>query len=162
MARQESDREDLLREAVGLVRRVELRIGGEVETVTAGFRRNGALSVYFGADPVWQFNTAGEVRRGYVAGKLLKADGGRLVEMIRERTDDVTQLVSRELSEDESQTVLSAAAQRIDHLRAALGEGRYDIVGQVPEGGNIVGELYATLKTLPKALVVAASPRVGD
>lgn len=162
MARQESDREDLLREAVGLVRRVELRVDGEPEPVTAGYRRNGALSLYFGADPVWQFNTAGELRRGYVAGKLLKADGGRLIEMTRERTADATQLVSRGLTESESQTVLSTAAQRIASLRDALAERRYDNVGQVPEGGDVVGELLTTLKTFPQALVVAASPRVGD
>lgn len=162
MARQESDREDMLREAVGLVRRVEFRVAGESEPVTAGFRRNGALSLYFGADPVWQFNTAGELRRGYVAGKLLKADGGGLVEMTRERMADVTQLLSRELAEEETRAVLSAAAQCIDPLREALAAGRYEIVGQVPAGEDIVGELLAALQMLPAMPVVAASPRVGD
>jgi hypothetical protein len=162
MAREESDREDLLREAVGLVRRVELRIAGEPEPVTAGYRRNGALSLYFGADPVWQFNTAGELRRGYTAGKLLKAEAGRLVVITRERTADVTQLLSRELTEEEARAVLLAVAQRIDHLRSALEVGRYDIVGQVPAGLDIVRELLSTIQMLPATPMIAASPRVGD
>src|SRR5204863_2544475 len=78
MAREESSREDLLREATALVERIELIPNGSTSDgrIVAGFRRNGALSVFFGEDPVYQFNAAGELRRAYTDGKLLKADRG--------------------------------------------------------------------------------------
>ncbi|MBA4016712.1 MAG: hypothetical protein C0483_05945 [Pirellula sp.] len=161
MAREESDREDLLREAVALVERVELRVAGETETVTAGYRRNGALSLFFGPDPVWQFNAAGELRRGYLAGKLLKAEGRRLVEMTRERTVESTQLVSRPLAAEVQQAVLQEASRRIGELHAALDAGQYDVVGQVPAEEDVTARVLASLATLSAGLAVAASPRVG-
>src|SRR5262245_38318908 len=72
MARQESDREDLLREATALVERAELKVAGEPEPVTVGFRRDGSLSVFFGSVAVYQFNTAGELRRAFADGLLYK------------------------------------------------------------------------------------------
>ena len=47
MARQEQEREDLLREAVALVERIEVQTAREQGTVVIGFRRDGAASVYF-------------------------------------------------------------------------------------------------------------------
>src|SRR5262245_12366974 len=102
MARQESDREDLLREATALVERAELKVAGESEPMTVGFRRDGSLSVFFGGDAVYQFNTAGELRRAFAGGLLYKAERGRLVELRRERSADEVALVRRELPDEES------------------------------------------------------------
>ena len=74
MARRESDREDLLREATALVERAELTIEGFDEPIVVGFRRDGSASFFFGADPVYQFNTAFELRRAFVVGLLYKAE----------------------------------------------------------------------------------------
>jgi hypothetical protein len=48
MARQESAREDLMREAVALVRRIELHVNGEPAPVVIGCRRDGAVSILRG------------------------------------------------------------------------------------------------------------------
>ncbi|MGC3969373.1 MAG: hypothetical protein QM775_19040 [Pirellulales bacterium] len=163
MAREEADREDLLREAVALVRRIELRVAiGSSATVTVGYRRNGAISLFFDADPVWQFNAAGELRRGYVAGKLLKADRGQLVEMTRVRTAAETQLLARDLTADESETVLTSAGEQLSQLLATLQTGRFEIVGQVPPEADVVAEVIATLEQLPQPPRIAQSPRAGD
>ena len=162
MAREESDREDLLREAVALVERVELRVAGEPETVTAGYRKNGALSLFFGPDPVWQFNAEGELRRGYLAGKLLKAQGRGLVEMTRERTAESTQLLSRPLTADEQQAIIKEASRRIAELHAALADGEFEVVGQVPAEGDVTARVTQSLSTLRTGFAVAASPRVGS
>lgn len=162
MAREESDREDLLREAVALVERVELRVADGPENVTAGYRDNGSLSLFFGPDPVWQFNAAGELRRGYLAGKLLKADGGRLVEMTRERTAESTRLLSRPLTTDEQNAVLRDALRRIGELHAALVAGTWELVGQVPKERDVAARLLRSLATLQSGFAVAASPRVGS
>src|SRR5262245_2457169 len=108
MARQESEREDLLREATALVERIELAprsaAGSATAHVIAGFRRDGGLSIFFGDDPVYQFNAAGELRRAYCEGKLVKAVGGRLANLSRLRTVGEVQLVRHDLSDAEELT----------------------------------------------------------
>ena len=74
MSRLERDREDLLREATALVERAEIRLGDFDEAVIVGFRSGGAASFYFGADPVFQFNADNQLRRGFVGGRLVKAN----------------------------------------------------------------------------------------
>src|SRR5687767_7509073 len=98
MAREETDREDILREATALVERVELLVPGCAESVVMGFRRNGSASFFFGADPVYQFNTSGELRRAFVTGQLIKADRGTLAAFDRHRTETEVQFVRRDLN----------------------------------------------------------------
>src|SRR2546421_10418921 len=102
MVRRESDREDLLREATALVERAEIRTPGEHEPIVVGFRRDGSASFFFGAHPVYQFNSAGEFRRGYIGGLLYKAERGRLIALRRERSDAEVALVRTELNDDEA------------------------------------------------------------
>src|SRR5215212_742956 len=117
MARDESSREDLLREATALVERIELRPRATDfstaasklidQPIVAGFRRDGALSIFFGEDRVYQFNPAGELRRAYCNGKLLKATRGRLASLDRARTQHEVQLARHELSAIEEAEFLS-------------------------------------------------------
>src|SRR5262245_41173967 len=102
MARDESEREDLLAEATALVERVEIvprrtlarEYGAVLETgsIVAGFRANGAMSLFLGEDPVYQFNAAGQLRRAFVNGRLYKAVGGRLVQLERIRQPQLVEL----------------------------------------------------------------------
>jgi len=85
MAQSEHDREDILREATALVERVELRLPDQPEAVVAGFRRDGSASFFFGVEPVLQFNTLKEFRRGYEGGQLLKAVHGQIVSLRKMR-----------------------------------------------------------------------------
>jgi len=161
MARQESDREDLLREATALVERIELEVAGFEHPVVVGFRRSGCGSIYFGADPVVQFTTTGELRRGYRAGRLLKADQGRLVELQRERTAEATNLVRRDFTLGEEQAIVAELTDWIQRLRLALQAGNYRIVGQVPEEGNVLERVIRWLADLPEPLQVATSAGAG-
>jgi hypothetical protein len=162
MAREESDREDLLREATALVERAELRTRDEPEPVTAGFRRDGSLSLFFGADPVFQFNSAGELRRAFRAGKLLKAERGKLVELERVRTAEETQLWRSELDDARVAVLLAEMRDRIARLSASLAQGAYEVVGQVPAESDVVGRLRdAVLKHATRDARIALTPRVG-
>lgn len=131
MARHEADREDLLREATALVDRVELRTNDEPEPVVVGFRRSGCGSVYFGAEPVYQFNSSGELRRAYLGGQLLKAETGRLVGLTRCRTANQVQLLRRAWDAESTTAFLLDARRRLERLRQALAEGRFTLIGQV-------------------------------
>ncbi|WP_254509086.1 hypothetical protein [Anatilimnocola floriformis] len=158
MARQESDREDLLREATALVQRAEFQLPDEPEPVVAGFRRDGSFSLFFGGERVVQLNSAGQLRRGYFDGKLLKADRGRLVWMTRERTADAVVLHSRELQPNEVEQTLTLATELIERLSSALQQGAFTLVGQIPEGGNIGQQILVWRSTLPLPLQIAAAP----
>jgi len=165
MARQEQDKEDLLREATALIERVELTTtthGGAKQTVVVGFRRDGSPSYFFGADPVYQFNARRELRRGFHSGKLLKAEQGRLVELTRKRTDTKTILERRELAEPETAAILDDARLRLSALVTHWLRGGYTVVGQVPAEGDVMQRVVEeTEALLVEELKIAAKPNAG-
>ncbi|QDU25472.1 hypothetical protein ETAA8_05400 [Anatilimnocola aggregata] len=158
MARNESDREDLLREATALVERAEYLLPGEEEPVVAGFRRDGSFSLFFGGERVVQFNSAGQLRRGYFHGRLLKADQGKLVWMTRERTADAVILLSQPVVSAEAGDLLRQATELVERLSSHLQQGRFTLVGQVPAEGKIVERIIAWSANMPRPLQVAAAP----
>src|SRR4051794_11750471 len=138
MARNEADREDLLREATALVERIELTIAGFNEPIVCGFRRDGSASFYFGADPVYQFNAAGQLRRAFLAGRLLKAERGRLIALRRERSQQEIALVRDELAAEAQAALLADLGRRLERLEQTLQAGDYSVHGEVPPGGKII------------------------
>jgi len=149
MAREESSREDLLREATALVERIELIPKGSTSDghIVAGFRRNGALSVFFGEDPVYQFNAAGELRRAYTDGKLLKADRGCLAALQRVRTQNQVQLVRHELNEAEIVQFKTRMANHLQAFAELINTNAFEVADQVPPDADVLGHLmrwYAT------------------
>lgn len=172
MAEQEQDREDLLREATALVERIELRgrlrdseragaIRSDAEPLVIGFRRDGAISFFFGADPVLQFNAQGELRRAYHNGRLLKAERGHLVELKRERRPEAVLLVRREMTPEETRAYLDGMLRRLHGLRQQLQNQAYTISGQVPEDRDLLGRIQRWLAELPDSIVIARRPHAG-
>jgi hypothetical protein len=165
MARDESNREDLLREATALVERIELvlrKSDHSIESndligqhIVAGFRRDGALSVFFGEDPVYQFNAAGELRRAYCGGNLLKATRGRLASLERVRTQNEIQLVSHELSREEEATFMSKMHDRLCHFSELIDLNLLEVVGRVPPDADVLGRLKKCLATNEKRQIAA-------
>lgn len=141
MAREESDREDLLREATALVERVELIPRQKPTHIVAGFRTDGALSLFFGGDPVYQFNATGDLRRAYRGGLLLKAVQGRLVSLRRERKQNEVQLLTTELSDSDRAEFLEQLSTHLLELKDCLESGDFDVVGQVPADADVIGRL---------------------
>lgn len=161
MARQESDREDLLREATALVERAELAVAGEPEPVIVGFRRDGSPSIFIGGERVYQFNTSGELRRAFADGLLYKAERGRLISLRRERSEHEVALVRRDLTDHETVAFLTAALQRLAGLSEALQAHSFRLIGQVPADGDVPARVCEWLAVLPAELTVARSPRVA-
>ena len=160
MTRLEHDREDLMREATALVRRVEVRLPGDSQTCVVGFRRGGEASVFVGSDPVFQFNTAGELRRGFWNGRLVKAERGRLVQLERRRTEAEVQLVRHELTETQMLDFVQLATETLNLLRRALQTGELVVVKQVPADVNVLFDLATWLDSLPQPLAIASAPNV--
>ena len=161
MSRHEHEREDLLREAVALVERAELRISGWPERVVVGFRRNGAASIYFGGETAYHFNTHGELRRAYDDGLLFKAQDGRLVSLRRQRLREEVQLLRHELTDDEASCFLRSLTMRLGKLSDALRRGGFEVVGQLPADGDVLARMLRWIDsaTLPPPL--ARTPNAG-
>lgn len=160
MPRAEHDREDLLREATALVERAELHVAGCDAPVVVGFRRDGSFSVFFGGDPVYQFNSAGQLRRAYIDGQLYKAEQGRLVELRRERTPTQTMLIPRQLEADEESAVLAVAGRQLARLGSDLEEKQFTIAGQTPPDADLVGRICHWLAANSTNKPIAARPHI--
>lgn len=161
MAREEQDREDLLSEATALVERVELRVASLSTPVVVGFRREGAASFYFDADPAYHFNSAGQLRRVFASGLLYKAERGRLVSLDRRRTAGEVQLVRHELTAEETSRFLASLAANLLALSEALAQCRFERLRQQPEQADVVGRVRAWLVEHGERIEIADSPRVA-
>ena len=161
MARQEQEREDLLREATGLVRRAELCCGRFAEPVVVGFRRDGSGSIFLGADPVYQFNAGGQLRRAYKDGLLIKAERGKLASLDRQRRQRQVQLLRRDLDESATAALLAEISATLAALHRDLCEDSFTVSGQVPDDGNLVAEIIAWLESLPVTIEIAQRPNVA-
>lgn len=161
MAREELEREDLLREATGLVDRMEVTVPWLDEPLVWGFRRNGAPSFFLGQNEVYQFTSDGEFRRGYLAGRLLKAEEGRMVFLHRERTDENTFLVRTEMDDAEHAAILQQMAEQLSRIQTSLERTDFQEVGRVQsQSEDVVSDVVAWLHKLPQPIRVARTPRV--
>lgn len=158
MAREEHDREDLLREATALVERAELQIPAFTEPVVIGFRRDGCGSIYLGADPAWHFNTQNELRRAYVDGRLLKAERGRLASLERRRAEGKVQLLRHDLNEEETSAALARLHDAVTQLSRSFDSGTFQVIGQASENVEIVARIRNWLTSLPSPAQIAQSP----
>ncbi len=161
MARDEQDREDLMAEATALVERASVRLADRQEPIVVGFRRDGSASFFFSAEPVYQFNSAGKLRRAYADGLLYKAERGRLVALHRERTDRQVGLVRHELNAAETEHFLAGMNRQLNALSEALSEGHFELIGQVPSTVDVLGRIRRWLESFSNGTEVADSPRVG-
>ncbi len=161
MARITQDREDLLRDAKALVPRIMMKIVWEGITVEvfAGFRAGGALSLYFGAEPVVHFNNLGQLRRAYVDGQILKADTGKLFAWTPQRLTTATVMLRRELVDSEVQVFAELLSLKLEKLKSAINQGTLEIVGQFPADGDALQRLQQWLEQAPP-FSIAASARV--
>src|SRR5437660_6544175 len=152
MSRRESDREDLLREATALVARAELNVAGFEQPIVVGFRRDGSASFYFGAERVYQFNTARELRRAYIGGLLYKAERGRLISLTRERSEAAVVLHRVELTDEETIALLDVLRKRLVTLHDAFEAGQLEVTGQVPANADVASRISDWLAAIPEAI----------
>jgi len=160
MAINSNDREDLLREATALVRRIELAVPSISDHVVIGFRSNGSCSIFFGFDPVYQFNSSCELRRAYVDGCLIKADRQKLASLTRKREEGKVILQRHDLNDDETRELLETAAEFNQRLRTNLHQKEFRFCGQFPKYADVLGEVSRWLDEISTPIRIAGSPHV--
>ena len=154
MARQETQREDLIRDAIALVDRIEF-VSDSQPSIVVGFRRDGSVSFYFGEEPVYQFNTARELRRAHLDG-ILKAEGGSLVRLHRRRGDREVQLVRETLDVAVQQEFVNSARTRLVALSNQIENGQLRAGRQVSaDNRDVLARVRDWLARLPTDLTVA-------
>ena len=115
-------------------------------------------SMFFGTDPAYHFNTRNEVRRAYVSGLLYKAEQHKLFALRRERTAGEVQLVRHECTAQETVAVLTDLEFRLEELGCLLAAKAFELIGQVPENGDVASRGTQWLQSLQRPLTIAASP----
>ncbi len=148
----------MLREATALVQRAEIALDPHRPTIFIGFRRNGCGSIFLEPERVYHFNSRNQFRRGYVCGRLLKAERGRLAAMVRQRTESEVQLLRKDLTERETAEFLRDVIADIEQIAHRLAHGNFRIVGQVPDDGSVLPRITAWLDDLQAGTTIAASP----
>lgn len=148
MARNEADREDLMREAVALKRRVKLRLLGESEPIVVGIRENGLWSVYFGSDPVFHFDAEDRLRRAFVGGCLFRSHGTGLSRLTRHRSDRETNLLRYDLSPQELAEFWSTAAPHLRGLAEAINNGTAKVQERIPGDWAFAGDILEVLRLI--------------
>jgi hypothetical protein len=150
-----------MREAVALVRRVALDVPDEKDSVICGFRSGGALSVYFGSAPVYQFDTDARLRRAFVDGLLFRTHGTTLAQLKRQRREGASELLRRDLSADELDEFLKMMRFRLQRLLSAIKSNAAAVIQQVPDDQPIVPELIDALARIANKDEPLAPPIKG-
>ena len=153
MSRQESDREDLILEAVAMPDRGEFRIPGLDELVTVGFRSTAAMSIFIGQDPVYQFDPDGRLRRAFVEGFLYRSQHTTLARLQRVRTETNIQLQRSELRHDELSHFRTLLHQRLSCISGSIRDQTIQVMRTVPADVDLRPRIAATI-----ANVLAADP----
>ena len=113
--------------------------------IVVGFRANGGLSIFFGEDPAYHFNAAGELRRAYVDSLLYKAINGELVSLSRIRNAEQVELRSHKLSAPEQAAFIQHISKRLSDLAADIAANSIVTREQVPPDVDVLDRLRTWL-----------------
>jgi hypothetical protein len=143
----ENGNEDLMKEAVSLIKRIEFRSPKQQDLVVLGFNNIGWLFVYRGSDPMYRFDEQGRLRRAFVNGLLYRTEGQTLAMMERRSSrtssgydpQSESILLRRDLQTDELDRFRTRMRSELEEVIIGLCEGEItrqhpvDAVGLVPQ-----------------------------
>ena len=152
MAQNESDREDLMREAVSLIKRIECRQDSRPDPVVLGLNALGWLFVYPAGELMYRFDEQGRLRRAFVEGILYRSAGTALSMLQRQRTYEQTGvnnvmktvLLRRDLTPAELSLFRLRMSYELAVVRAAVEPDR--VLRQHPaDGVSVLAEIQLRL-----------------
>jgi hypothetical protein len=152
MARQESPREDLIAEATALIDRIEFT-QQDGDLIFAGFKRSGGLSIYFGEDPVYQFDDQGRLRRAFKSDLMYRSQSTTLTLLQRVRTEQETVLQSRDLSNEHCNAFLAEMATTLTSFLSMLQEDKLIVGRHVSQSGEAAQALIERVTTAIEAAI---------
>ncbi len=159
MALNEQEREDLLRDGRAMPIRGEILVDSVDWLV--GFRPQGQVSLYAGADLVFQFNGASQLRRVFVAGERFAAENGRLQRLQTLDRGQRLHLTREPLTDQEQQAIQSRLSCCLDQLEAL---SRQDVMRWSIEGvseAEFRVKVLSWLDDMDAVMRIAKSPNAG-
>jgi hypothetical protein len=148
VARREADREDIMREALALRRRIALAAPNAADPIVCGVRANGYWSFYLHPDRVYQVDDELRLRRAFVAGCLYRTQGSTLARMQRERSETQTALLRTDLTPPELASFLESMRGGLADLLGLLQSADIRVLETIPPEADMRNELEATLTKL--------------
>src|SRR5580700_4404003 len=130
--------EDLMRELVALIERVDLRGPAITDRIIAGFHRDDRLSLYFAEGPYYQFDPEGRLRRALIDGRLFRTQGNGLAALTRVRNADETVLIRQDLDSAELEQFVGQMVERLRALHDAVSSRSVQVTRQVPTDASVV------------------------
>ena len=158
--REQQPPEELLREATALVERVSFHARHWQGPVVIGFRSNGAASIYFGEDPVYQFNRDDELRRSHWRGQRIKAQQRQLKLVQRDSGSSRMHLLTTDLDAPQTKQFVDELANHLEQLRGVVHHRNLRVIGQIPEHPDLLPRLHRWLESLGSHPTIAMSPGV--
>lgn len=155
MKHDESGNEDLMREAVSLIERIEFRSPSLSGPITLGLNKQAWLFVYLGDDPMYRFDQQGRLRRAFVDGFLFRSAGQTLVRLERtgvtdEKATTESVLLRRTLTPTEFEEFRDRTRSKLAALSQHLSER--SISRQYPESAtNLAARFQSALQTVLEA-----------
>ncbi|WP_459555365.1 hypothetical protein [Lacunimicrobium album] len=161
MARQESPREDLIAEATALIDRIEFT-QQDGDLIFVGFKRSGGLSIYFGEDPVYQFDDQSRLRRAFKSDLMYRSQGTTLTQLQRLRTEQETILQSRDLSIEHCKAFLSEMTTTLTTFLSMLQADKLIVGRHISQSGESAQALIKRVVTSIETAITtqALSPAV--
>ena len=133
--------EDLLADATALVHRAKIELPTGNDPVVFGFRKNGALSLFFDSEIAYHFNRQHQIRRVFLHDERYKAEQGQLVCVRRIPDLRNVRLHSTPVDPSQLEHILSVLDDRLRCWPELLNARNYRIIGQISSRGDIVQRL---------------------
>ncbi len=156
MAINRQPREDLMKEATAYDRRVKLRDAGAGE-IFVGLRAQRGWSIYFGEDPVFQFNTESQLRRVHFNEQNYAAENGKLLLLQRSQVGGHVELM-RTFSEAAQQKIRRDCLNRLGILLGAIEQRSIEVLDQFPADENLLRQVEERLREVVRNYTVATVP----
>lgn len=154
MAINHEKREDLMRDATAYVRRLTIPISIVTEPIFLGLRQHGGWSVYFGEDPVFQFNAQHKLRRVHFDNQNFAASDGRLILLDRVRLGGQVEFQRIHLADTE-RSIIANCHKRLYELAEVM-ETHRDSAVCFPEGDReLVSDLLKLVQSTYSNIQIA-------
>lgn len=144
-----------MQEATAYTRRLLVRVARLSEPLFLGLRPDGGWSIYMGEDPVFQFNASCELRRAYVGGVKLVAEGEKLLRLQRDSRGGKVELKRiHDAAAEQSARISCHVLQQA--ILEASSTGELEVLASVPaEDLELVGVLLKKIESLGESFRIA-------
>lgn len=149
MAKEQHDREDLLNDATGYVRRIEFSIPGHREPIFCGFRECGSASVYWTQGDVLQFNTNLELRRGFWRERMVASYKHHPYWLAK--SDGRVRLQRTPFDNDELESFVADSCRWLTDIHQSIANNTTKVIGTFPEGKNLLIDVEKWLAQFEQA-----------